>query len=146
MFYLSQLYYVIVPSASPSSVSVRDVAAFTVTVQWEMVPCTAQNGEIISHIVYYWETESENQSSFMAINITVNGTNRSVCLGIYAPGLISTTQSTLSGEDIVASNHQVTLTGLRRSTRYTIAVAAYNRAGIGKQSQPLLLETNSEFL
>ena len=60
------------PSSSPSSVSVRDVTAFTITVQWEMVPCTAQNGEIIGHIVYYWETEYGNENDSEAI-ITVNG-------------------------------------------------------------------------
>ena len=147
-----QLIVITAPSASPSSVSLRDMAAFTITVQWEMVPCTAQNGEIIGHIVYYWETEYGNVN---AINVTVSGepshsdttdeVKKSECG--HAPDMMSNTQDTGNeGDSVSVSGQQVTLTGLTPSTNYSITVAAYNRAGIGKQSQPLLLETSGEFL
>ena len=137
--------------------SVRDITAFTITVKWGKVPCTAQNGEIIGHIVYYWETEYGNENDFMTINITINGEvshgdtinneeRKNMCLGSgYASDMMSTTQSTGSEADITASGQEVTLIGLRPSTNYSITIATYNRAGIGQPSQPLLLETNSEF-
>ena len=132
------------------------MTAFTITVQWEMVPCTAQNGEIIGYIVYYWETEHGNENDFTN-NITVNGEvshgdtindeeRKNMCMGSgYAPDMMSTTQSTGSEADITASGQEVTLIGLIPSTNYSISIATYNRAGIGQPSQPLLLETNSEF-
>ena len=145
------------PSASPSSVRVRDMTAFTITVQWEMVPCTAQNGEIIGHIVYYWETEQGNETDPMTINITINGElshgdtmnsekTMSACLGSeHASDVMSTTQDTSNeGDSVSVSGQQVTLTRLRPSTNYYITVAAYNRAGIGNQSQPLSSKTSGE--
>ena len=114
-----------------------------------MVPCTAQNGEIIGHTVYYWETEYGNPNT---INVTVSGklshgetVDKSVECG-PAPDMMGTTQGTGNeGSSVSASGQHVILTGLSPLTNYSITVAAYNRAGIGQQSQPLLLETNSEF-
>ena len=147
------------PSGSPSSLSVRNVTAFTITVQWEMVPCTAQNGEIIGHTVYYWETEYGNEIDPMTINITINGelsygdtmnseNTMSACLGSgHAPDFMSNTMGTGNDKDSVsASGQQVTLTGLRPSTKYSITVAAYTRVGIGQQSNPVPSETSGEFL
>ena len=151
-----QIKCITAPSAPPSSVSVRDVTTFTITVQWEMVPCTAQNGEIIGHIVNYWETQHGNENDSMTINITVNGElshgdtmneeSESVCPSSgHAPFMMGNTLGTSEGDTASANGQQVTLTGLRPSTNYSITVAAYNRAGIGQQSQPLLLETSGEF-
>ena len=102
-----------------------------------MVPCTAQNGEIIGHIVYYWETEYGNVNT---INVTVDGELS------HSDTTDRVKKSVECGHVSTVSGQQVTLTGLRPSTNYSITVAAYNRAGIGKQSQPLLMETNGEFL
>ena len=132
------------------------MTAFTITVQWEMVPCTAQNGEIIGHIVYYWETESGNENDSMTINVTINSKlshgdtnneeNENVCLSsAHAPDMMSNTLGNGNeGDTVSVSGQQVTLTRLRPSTNYSITVAAYNRAGIGQQSQPLLMETSGE--
>ena len=127
------------------------MTAFTITVQWEMVPCTAQNGEIIGHIVYYWETEYGSPNT---INVTVSGelshsdtmdkVKKSECGP--APDMMGTTEGTgIEGDTVSVSGQQVTLTGLRPSTTYSVTVAAYNEAGIGQQSQPLLMETSGEF-
>ena len=123
------------------------MTAFTITVQWEMVPCTAQNGEIIGHIVYYRETEHRNVNT---INVTVNGelshSDTMDEVKKSEPDMMSTTRGTgCEGDSVSASGQQVTLTGLRPSTNYSITVAAYNRAGIGNQSQPLQMETSGEF-
>ena len=130
------------------------MTAFTITVQWEMVPCTAQNGEIIGHIVYYRETEYGNVNT---INVTVDGelshsdtmdkTEKSVKCR-HALDMMGNTQGTGNeGDTVSASGQHVTLTRLKPLTNYSITVAAYNRAGIGNQSQPLLLKTKySEFI
>ena len=41
------------PTAAPSNVSVTEVTSSTITVQWEMVPCTHQNGPITGYSVRY---------------------------------------------------------------------------------------------
>ena len=124
------------------------MTAFTITVQWEMVACTAQNGEIIGHTVYYWETEYGNVNT---INVTVDGelshSDTTDQVKKCEPDMMNTIQSTVNeGDTASVSGQQVTLTGLRPLTNYSITVAAYNRAGIGMQSQPLLVETSGEFL
>ena len=47
--------------------------------------------------------------------------------------------------NVSVSEQQVTLTGLRPSTNYSITVAAYNSVGIGQQSQPVFVKTNGEW-
>ena len=139
----------IVPSIPPSSVSVTDVTAFTITVQWRKVPCNAQNGIIKNYTVWYnWDTESDN-SMAKSSQMTANLGNRSVC---NKEGSTMDNNALDSGQEgvnrrvvnVSASEQQVTLTGLRPSTNYSITVAAYNSVGIGQQSQPVFVNTKSE--
>ena len=41
------------PTAPPSNVSVTDVTSSNISVQWEMVPCIHQNGDITGYSVRY---------------------------------------------------------------------------------------------
>ena len=62
----------LVPSAAPSSVSVSKVTSSSITVQWEEVPCTEQNGNITGYIVQYHEMGSDTKQSML-----VSGAERS---------------------------------------------------------------------
>ena len=121
------------------------MTVFTITVQWGKVPCNAQNGIITNYTVWYnWDTENGNS---MAL-ITDNSESRIVC-NQEDSTLDENTDTGSEGVskqavNVSASEQQVTLTGLRPSTNYSITVAAYNSVGIGQQSQPVFVKTNGE--
>jgi hypothetical protein len=50
----------VAPSAAPTSVAVSVVNSTNFTVQWGLVDCIHQNGEIIGYTVQYWEVENEH--------------------------------------------------------------------------------------
>ena len=142
----------VVPSApsAPSSVSVTDVTVFTITVQWRKVPCNAQNGLITNYTVWYnWDTEN-GSSTAESSGMTGNAESRNVC-NKEDSTLDEDASVTDTGQgvnrraiNVSASEQQLTLTGLKPSTNYSITVAAYNSVGIGQQSQPVLVKTNGE--
>ena len=41
------------PSAAPTNVDVPVINSTAITVQWEMIPCIDQNGDITGYIVWY---------------------------------------------------------------------------------------------
>ena len=140
-----------VPSLPPSFVSVTDVTVFTITVQWGKVPCNAQNGIITNYTVWYnWDTEN-GSSTVESSEMTSIMESRSVCIRedstLDEDAAVTDTGSegvNRRAVNVSASNQQVTLTGLRPSTNYSITVAAYNSVGIGQQSQPVIVKTNGE--
>ena len=127
------------------------MTVFTITVQWEKVPCNAQNGIITNYTVWYnWDTEN---GSFTAESsgMTSIMESRSVCIreDSTLDDNVSVTDTGSEGVNrravnVSASEQQVTLTGLKPSTNYSITVAAYNSVGIGQQSQPVFVKTNGE--
>ena len=133
--------------------NVTNVTAFTITIQWEMVPCSARNGNITSYIVTYIKTDSDDLED--SVTTTMNGNtassdtnndeSRSVC---NVMGAMAETGSSSDDEHTqvvnVFTGLSVTLTRLRPSTNYSITVAAYNSAGIGPESEPLIMETDSK--
>ena len=148
------------PSGPPSSVNESDVTAFTITIQWGMVPCSAKNGDITGYSVTYMKIDSRNsvtrtidRDGEMSGNTASSDTNanadesRSVCKDIMMGTMAETGNSSDDGHTQVAnisSGLNVTLTKLEPSTRYSITVTAYNSAGIGPPSEPLIVETDSE--
>ena len=126
------------------------MTVFTITVQWEKVPCNARNGIITNYTVWYnWDTGS-GYSMAESSEMTGNTENRSAC--IREDSTLDDDVLTDIGPEGVngravnfsASTQQVTLTGLKPSTNYSITVAAYNSVGIGQQSQPVFVKTNRE--
>ena len=53
-----------VPSAAPSSVSVSDMTASSITVQWSAVDCIHHNGDILGYSVRYGRVGSESTHTF----------------------------------------------------------------------------------
>ena len=49
-----------VPSAAPSTVSVSDVTASSITVQWSAVDCIHHNGDILGYSIRYGVVGSES--------------------------------------------------------------------------------------
>ena len=143
------------PSASPSSVNEIDVTAFTITVQWGMVPCSAKNGNITGYSVSYI-TDSENSEDSMTTTMngmtasldknTTTDESRSVCRDMMGTMVEAGSSSDDEHTQVVnvSTGLSVTLTGLKPSTNYSITVTAYNSAGIGPPSEPLIVETDSE--
>ena len=121
------------------------MTVFTITVQWGKVPCNAQNG-IIKHFTV-WYIESGNCMAECK-EMTGNRERRSVCIreDSILDDDASVTQDGVNERavNVSASEQQVTLTGLRPSTNYSVTVAAYNSVGIGQQSQPVFVKTNGE--
>ena len=68
------LFFAPVPSA-PTSLNVSHITATTITVQWEEVDCSEQNGITTGYSVEYWEVEAGNGS---ALNMTVSGDNATI--------------------------------------------------------------------
>ena len=122
------------------------MTVFTITVQWGKVPCNAQNGIITNYTVLYIESGNSMTESK---GMTGNRERRSVCIKEDSTLDDDATDTGQEGVNrrainVSASEQQVTLTGLKPSTNYSITVAAYNSVGIGQQSQPVFVKTNGE--
>ena len=123
------------------------MTVFTITVRWGEVPCNARNGLITNYTVWYIESGNSMAESK---EMTDNTENRSACIredSILDDDALTDTGSEGVNEravNVSASEQQVTLTGLKPSTNYSITVAAYNSVGIGQQSQPVFVKTNGE--
>ena len=148
------LYLVLTaPSGPPSSVNAIDVTAFTITIQWGMVSCSAKNGNITGYSVAYMKIDSDGSEDSMTTTMNVmtgntagsdtnNDESRSVCNAVAETGSSSDDGHTRVVN--VSTGLNVKLTGLQPSTNYSLTVTAYNSAGIGPPSEPLIVETDSE--
>ena len=102
--------FVAVSSAPPSEVR-ADGMSTNISVQWEMVPCTDQNGAITSYSVRYVETESGSTQTVstterqLVISGVSTSTNYSVevaavnsaGIGVYSsPILVTTDRKTIT--------------------------------------------------
>ena len=59
------------PSAAPTNVGVSVINSTAITVQWEMIPCIEQNGDITGYIVRYGsQTQSVSGSSVTETTIS----------------------------------------------------------------------------
>ena len=59
------------PSAAPTSVSVSVINSPAITVQWAMIPCIEQNGDITGYIVRYGsQTQSVSGGSVTETTIS----------------------------------------------------------------------------
>ena len=59
------------PSAAPTNVSVSVINSTSITVQWEMIPCIEQNGDITGYIVRYGsQTQSVSGGSVTETTIS----------------------------------------------------------------------------
>ena len=105
------------PSAAPR-VSWTFATSYSITLQWETVPCEHRNGDITGYSVRYEEMGSLDNASETLINITG------------------------------ASVTEATISNLNFSTNYSIQVAAVNNAGTGMFSNAIIIKTveQSEFV
>ena len=59
------------PSAAPTDVSASVINSTAITVQWEMIPCIEQNGDITGYIVRYGsQTQSVSGGSVTETTIS----------------------------------------------------------------------------
>ena len=59
------------PSAAPTNVDVPVINSTAITVQWEMIPCIEQNGDITGYIVRYGsQTQSVSGGSVTETTIS----------------------------------------------------------------------------
>ena len=59
------------PSAAPTNVDVSVINSTAITVQWEMIPCIEQNGDITGYIVRYGsQTQSVSGGSVTETTIS----------------------------------------------------------------------------
>ena len=105
------------PSAAPR-VSWTFATSYSITLQWETVPCEHRNGDITGYSVRYEEMGSLDNASKTLINITR------------------------------ASVTEATISNLMLDTNYFIQVAAVNNAGTGVFSNAIIIKTveQSEFV
>ena len=104
-------YYLPVPSAAPTSVSVSKVTSSSITLQWGAVDCIYRNGDITGYSVRY------------GVQGSVEG-DRTVEMA--------------SGD---SSGGMYQISGLSAATVYSIEVAAVNNAGTGDYSPVKSWET-----
>ena len=98
------------PSTAPK-VTLIFATSYSITLQWETVPCEHRNGDISGYSVKYWERGIVNNKSETVMNITG------------------------------ASVTEATISNLNISTNYSIQVAAVNNAGTGVFSNATIIKT-----
>ena len=105
------------PTAAPK-MSWTFATSYSITLQWETVPCEHRNGDITGYSVKYGEMGSLDNASKTLINITG------------------------------ASVTEATISNLMLDTNYFIQVAAVNNAGTGVFSNAIIIKTveQSEFV
>ena len=118
-----------VPSGPPTSVSVTDTTATTITSHWGPVSCRDQNGEITGYLLQYEANENET--------LSFSGDGEAESGSGSESGSRSAQTVTVYGNDVT----ETTLTGLMSSTTYSIRVAAVNSAGTGVYSDPIYQQT-----
>ena len=69
----------IAPTSSVNDVTISSVEARSMTVSWDQVPCSGQNGPITGYLLYYTNTTFSD-----TVNIT-GGDNRQYNLTILTP-------------------------------------------------------------
>ena len=72
------MHFLSAPSTAPSSVSVSEVTASSITVQWGAVDCIYRNGDITGYIVRYGvqgnrSTQTKNVSGGVATQTIISG-------------------------------------------------------------------------
>ena len=108
------LYLCVIFFPAPSTASKLTLifaTSYSITLQWETVPCEHRNGDITGYLVKYWERGIVNNKSETVMNITG------------------------------ASVTEATISNLIISTNYSIQVAAVNNAGTGVFSNATIIKT-----
>ena len=90
------------PSATPDDLTFLNATSSSITLQWKVVPCIHQNGNITGYMIEYEEIDNEDTTGAF---ISIVGGQKEMTTG--------------------------SITGLRPLTHYDIRVAAVNSAGIG---------------
>ena len=98
------------PTAAPK-MSWTFATSYSITLQWETVPCEHRNGDITGYSVKYEEMGSLDKASETLIYITG------------------------------ASVTEATISNLMLSTNYSIEIAAMNHAGTGMFSNAIIIKT-----
>ena len=97
------------PSASPSTVIVSEVTWSTISLQWEMVECLHQNGDITGYSVQY-EEAGTNVVETKNLNITLSQ------LTPFIEYSISVAAVNANGIGVYTKNISVKTTGTNHST------------------------------
>ena len=84
LYYYIYSYYIVLtlstaPTSSVSNITISSVEARSMTISWDEVPCSGQNGPITGYLLYYTNTTFSD-----TVNIT-GGDNRQYNLTTLTP-------------------------------------------------------------
>ncbi|XP_001623142.2 uncharacterized protein LOC5501884 isoform X2 [Nematostella vectensis] len=108
-----------VPSGAPSNITTWSQSPTDMSISWEALPHKQAHGKLLGYKVQY---QIHNRSASLG---TSNGS---------AQGML----------DITKGVRNITIANLRKFTRYTITVAAYNEKGLGPWSRQVLAFTSED--
>ena len=100
--------FVAAPSAPPSEVRI-DGLSTNISVQWEMVPCTDQNGAITSYSVRYVETESGSTQTVSTTEreLVISGVNTSTDYSVEVAAVNSAGTGVYSSPTFVTTDSEI---------------------------------------
>ena len=84
---------------------------------------------------------TENETDSVSDSVSDSRCGSDSLMNVGSGGKSDRTNTTVN---VSATDLSVILTGLRPSTNYSITVAAYNNAGVGRNSDTLFVKTNGE--
>ncbi|KAH9528840.1 hypothetical protein DERF_002756 [Dermatophagoides farinae] len=115
------------PSAPPNDISLESMGPSTVRLVWRSPPIENWNGEITGYYVGYRKAR-DNNSPYVYITVPTSAASRDS----------NQAQKTRPKE---ITFHEYFLRQLNKGTEYSVVVKAYNSAGSGPQSHPMVAHT-----
>ncbi|XP_067139910.1 cell adhesion molecule Dscam1-like isoform X2 [Centruroides vittatus] len=103
------------PASSAFDLQVSEKSAASAILTWKPPPRQQWNGQLLGHYIGYKKTSQGSQISYSYKNVKMN------------------------------HKHEIqrtVLNNLQKTSTYTVIVVAYNRAGLGPPSEPILLTTS----
>lgn len=131
------------PGSAPQKFKATAQSSSSILVSWTKINEKESFGSVAGYHVAYREIESNSSaSSSISINdqasqsIGSNDNNQPLATNLNNIN----TYKTIANDDKL-SKFDALLTGLKRSTRYSIAVQAYNAMGTGPATEPVIIRT-----
>ena len=133
------------PSSPPTDVSAESMKSTVIVIKWKPPPRNEWNGPLKGYRVGYQTMSSASSTLSSFTEQESNLVEES-----WSSSLVSSTQDPLlmySIKEVPASmisteEYQLILTGLSKATTYSVIVQAFNDAGEGPFSHPVILTTS----